>query len=52
MGSRWWTEGQRYCLVEQSLRHRVECVFIDRSFAFSKMPVISELGKILTNYDS
>ena len=46
MGSRWWTESSRYCLVEQTIRHRVEVIFIDRTFAFGQMPAISELGRI------
>ena len=45
MGSRWWTEQTRYCLIEQTVRNRVECTFVDKSFAMSQMPYLSQLGK-------
>ena len=45
MSAHWWTESHRACLVEHTVEHRVEAVFVDKSFGFSKMPTIQELGK-------
>ena len=42
--SRWWTESHRSVLVEHTVEHRVEAVFVDKTYAFSAMPNLAELG--------